>query len=142
MTQKHLKITEYLRVLQIEYIQNEIRKKIYSKKNKDYYKKVLQFKEEKIKDIGHKNTLPTIFDDEILRNEFIELVYSRIGYPTFLTEEELSYYFARQCEVKIVENDVVSIGHIIDYDATERVVEIFTDGKTLKVDRSRVTRLL
>ena len=53
---RHLSTYEYLQVLQIEYIVAELRKKIYvKKKDKDFYRRVLEGIEKKIKDISTKD---------------------------------------------------------------------------------------
>lgn len=126
-TEKTRDITlyEYLDCLQLEYIQAELRSKIYPKpKDKTYWKKVMSGKKAKIDDIAGRNGLPTIFTDNLIKDQYRAKIVNDTGIPSFIykeasidddefKEKDFCYYYSIDNEVKVlVGNGEVSVGRI------------------------------
>ncbi len=113
---------EFLEALQQEYIQGELRLKIYPKsKDKKYWKKVLAYKETKIKDIAKRNSLPNIFDDESIKSGYRDKLIRQTGMPSFVYKDQSDmdeflskdflYYYSRGSEVRVlIGNGEVEVG--------------------------------
>ena len=79
---RHISILEYFNRLQLEYLLYELRTKIYpSSDDKAKFKKVLQFKKDKINDISKKNMLISIFDDEELKRDMTDQLFGSENMP-------------------------------------------------------------
>lgn len=154
---RNLPVYDYLRQLQKEYIVAELRKKIYpGYKDKAYYTRVMEGKEQKIEDIATRNSLPTIFTDRDLRTEIYHLVYREKGYPNFSYRDELEaeslvdldryYYYMNNSQVKFFIKDKMKIGTIISVDflKDEVVVSCSEDSHTYKLNLQddNLTRIL
>lgn len=126
---------DFLQCLQKEYVNAELRSKIYpSIGDKKYYRKVMGYKEEKIEDISMRNQLPSIFNNQDVRNDVYFEVYTNFGCPNFVykneTEKEkfkqsdLLNYFAVGGEIKIQKEDGrIEIGIIVDNLALEEAID-------------------
>lgn len=85
---------EYFLLVQKEYIQAELRRKIYpNAKDKRYYLKVMNFKKEKIEDISERCKLKNIFNSKEKLQEVKEGLFTPEGVPTFLEAHELAHYY-------------------------------------------------
>lgn len=128
---------EYLESLQTEYINAELRKKIYPiLKDKRFYERTMRYKKEKIKDIAHRNDLPTIFNNDDEKERIYSKTYTKYGLPNFLYRKkedieefrkwDVINYFALGSEVKIDEGGgMVSVGTIMD---NSNITSIFFDN--------------
>lgn len=163
---RDLSMFEYLHVLQIEFVVAELRKKIYpSKKDKNYYSRVMIFKKEKIEDIATRNKLPTIFDDEAMKEKVYLEVYNREGgFPNFhykdngktnpktgrkeideQMENDFYNYYLSDTEIKVImEDNQIAIGTIKDVDEENDIcrVKLRHDNEIKIVTLNRVTRIL
>jgi len=155
---RHLSMFNYLNQLQIEYLIAEFRKKIYpSMVDKDYWNGVMELKKEKIVDIAAKNHLPTIFDSKEVKLEKYNELYPIEGFPNIWyrpdNEEEAEkqkyldkrYYYARGCEVKILEGNKILIGTIKDVDFINEKISVLIQGKSstpLSYPINKITRIL
>jgi len=84
-----LTIFEYFNTLQLEWICADLRTRIYTRdKDIQYWEFVKQGKKAKIENIASKNTLPTIFDDPQMREEFTRKIYRDKGFPCFLYKDD------------------------------------------------------
>lgn len=122
---RHQSLFEYLEALQLEHIQAEVRRKIYPKpKDKVFWEKVLSHKKEKIIDIASRNGLPSIFDDELVKNQYRSKIFPETGFPTFFYKDDIDkaefelkdfkYYFSAGSEVKILQElGKIVIGKIV-----------------------------
>jgi len=145
-------IIGYFDILQQEYFQNEIRRKIYpNASDKAYYEAVMERKAVKIKDIAAKNSFLSIFNSEIKRNEYITLVYKPKGLPYFgksQSNKDVNHYFASGSLVKVYssEGDDIQnykLGNIRFHNVTTASVEvILKDGNVVERSRTLVTRVL
>jgi hypothetical protein len=117
---------QYLESLQTEYINAELRKKIYPiVKDKRFYERTMKWKRQKIEDIAQRNELPTIFTNSEEKSRIYEKTYTKYGLPNFLYRNESEIvefrkwdvinYFAKEAEVKLDEGEgKVSVGTIVD----------------------------
>lgn len=86
---RHISFDDTLRALENEYISSIIRSKIYTLgKDKKHWGKIASLKEEKIKNIGSKKGLNTMFDDPILKDVAFDRVIPIWGFPNFTYNEK------------------------------------------------------
>lgn len=158
MNTRDLSIFEYAYNLQKEYICAEIRLKIFQKKYRSYWTRVMSGKKAKIEDITTRNSLNNIFTS---REEYLE-VYSKIvpewGAPSFTYRDEAQrdrlgkwdriYFFNNSAEVKVLtEDNKIAIGTILDNSLCSAeyptvVVKIKGLEKSLPIPLKRVSRIL
>jgi hypothetical protein len=151
---RNLSVYRYFEKLQFEYIVAELRKKIYpAKKDKNYHEKVMRFKKEKIEDIALRNSLPSIFSDSKIRQEYYQQIYKMEGIPNFFYKDELEqqelqqkdymFYYAINSEVKFFEESKIVIGVIksVDFDSQILRIEDYDNNKYTK-KLNQITRIL
>lgn len=85
-----MKITDYLDVLQREYISYFFRYRIYPQPYSDRYKEYCRTKREKIEDVSRKSCSPNIFDDILVHNMYVEKFIKPFGLPAFEYRDEKS----------------------------------------------------
>lgn len=151
---RNLSVYKYYEQLQLEYIVMELRKKIYpAKKDKNYYSKVMKFKQEKIEDIALRNKLPSIFSDSSMRKSCYSKVYPTEGLPNFfyknksekeeLQQKDYMFYFAKNSEVKFTSGSEVVIGTVISVDFDSQTVNIEDYNRNVHVmNLNHITRIL
>lgn len=127
MHKKSLPTIEHLDILQKEYLICLYRKKIYKKiKDKEYWGRVANMKEQTIKKISERNELPNIFTcDKIMAKKQFE-VFNAENFPLFyyIDEEskatqllkDIRYHFSPQTSVKWIENDEINTSVVIGID--------------------------
>jgi hypothetical protein len=94
MNNRNLSILDYLKQLQLEYLLYELRIKIYPKsEDKKQYKKILDYKENKILDICKKNSLDNMFTNGEILKEIESDFYDQFGNPKELTKRDKYFYF-------------------------------------------------
>lgn len=99
---RNLSPIDYLDALQKEYFTSKLRHDIHhNKNNKEYHKRVMGHKKEKIESIAFKNAIPNIFSDQAIWSEYRDKVYLLTGVPTVLTEEEVMLYYSPNQDVKV-----------------------------------------
>lgn len=155
---RHLSIFNYLDALQLEYIQSQIRRKIYPKqKDKRFFDRVLDNKKSKIEDIATRNGLPSIFRDDTLFDGYRERIVEEWGIPSFFYKDEADraefemkdfrYYFSKGSEIKVKLNEEGESGIAtinISPKLGEDVVDVQLRGtnETLKVSIKHIVRIL
>lgn len=153
---KNQSILEFFEVLQLEYFICEIRKKIYiSQKDKNYYKRVMDFKKNKIEDLSLKNGIPSIFSDEELRIDFIKKTYPKLGLPEFIkcynntklaiwTENDNNHYYLTGKDIKIVIDDTILVGVLekVDLKNCFGIVKIRKESNQRTIFLKEITRIL
>lgn len=146
----------YLECLQLEYITCELRKKIYfKKKDKAFYQRTMERKQEKIKDISERNFLSTIFNDDNVKEEMYARVYKEHGFPDFaynsdsdiieFAQKDKEYYYSENAEVRVLmENEKVEVGIIVDRFFEQGLIHIKLRNReeTKPYPLARVTRIL
>lgn len=132
---KDQSIFEFYETLQMEYLICELRRKIYPKdKDKSYYTKTGNHKEEKIRDISERNQLPSIFNNNGTRAEISARVFNEFGLPNFmyknkdeadeLKPKDIFYYYNEGVEVKVKTDEGMKIGTISSgVDAEWKVID-------------------
>lgn len=92
---RELSAAEYFIQIQKEYLIAQFRSKIYfSPKNKRYWKKVSEYKAEKIKKIAARNKLNSILNSEQKLNEFRSRLFDKNGKPKFeMNEDDVKNYY-------------------------------------------------
>lgn len=154
---RNLSMFDFFEVLQLEFIIAELRKKIYpKKKDKDFYKKVMDEKKRRIEDISFKNhNLPSIFNDQSKREEKYREIYQEYGPPIFMYKDneqkveqenkDFYYYYYPESEVKFIDEEKqIKIGTIKICNLKAKIVEIeLKDTTTIRVvDIEKITRIL
>ena len=138
-TTRHLSTYQYLQILQLEYIVTELRKKIYVKrKDKDFYKRVLEGKRKKIKDICLRNSLPSIFIEDDAKSKCYGEVYRPFGYPEFhykndeqiqeFKAKDFYYYYYKGADFKVKDEEQTLVGTLISVDEEAEVAYIKLKG--------------
>lgn len=137
---RHLSTYKYLQVLQLEYIVAELRRKVYVKsKDKAFYKRVLEGKEQKIKDICLRNSLPSLFtNDEEKANCYAE-VYKPFGYPEFYYKndeqvqefkaKDFYYYYYKGSDFRVNDDGETRVGTLSSVDEENQVAYIKLKGE-------------
>lgn len=139
---RHLSTYEYLQILQTEYIVAELRKKIYvKKKDRDFYKRVLEGKEKKIKDICLRNSLPSLFENDETKAEIYAEVYKAFGYPSFhykndeqiqeFKAKDFYYYYYKGSDFRVKVEEDTKVGTLCSVDEENGVVFIKLKGEEL-----------
>ena len=126
MVERKLSIYQYFEALQIEWLVADLRCRIFkSQKDKDYWNKVKEGKRVKIESIGNKNKIPTIFNDNELKNDLINRIYNDYSYPDFHYKDEenrnsqgywdLLNYYSKGSEVRYEDMGEVKVGRVVEY---------------------------
>lgn len=152
---RNISILSYFNILQIEYLQAELRSKIYpKKKDKKYWgERVMEGKKTTIEEIAERNNIPSIFTDETMLREFQKKIYRDKSYPLFTYRDQeqkeqqeyldLKYYYYVGSEVRIETLNEVMIGKVSrEYTLHDQLVYVEINGKEEKFPVSEVTRVL
>lgn len=133
MKTRNLSLADFLNQLEIEYLQADFRRAIHhSPKNKRHWKKVMEYKKEKIIDISRKCELDSIFDSLDKKREICELLFpnqKRIKFGFELSIEEMELYYSLQSSVKVeVEENTFRNGKIVEVDLNKKMASIVLKG--------------
>jgi hypothetical protein len=151
---RHLPILDFYENLQVEFIQADLRHKIYPKlKDKAYWGRVKEGKRATIEKLAEKNMLPSIFTDESMLRQFEKRVYRDVSYPLFTYRDEnhkmeqeyydLKYYYNQGADVRIDIDGEVFTGKITkEYIPFNQQLSITVKGKEEKYALKFVTRIL
>ena len=105
MKSRHINILDFLEQLQLEYFQADFRRSIHhSPKNKAFWKRVMEWKKEKILDVSSKSDLENIFNNEREADEYRKRVFpyaKSIAIKFELSDEEVKLYYAVGSPVKV-----------------------------------------
>lgn len=152
---RHLSILDFFENLQIEYIQADLRHKIYPKlKDKSYWQRVKEGKKATIEKLAEKNSLPSIFSDTEMLRAFEKRVYRDVSYPVFTYRDEnhkmeqeyydLKYYYNQGSDVRIDQDGTIMIGKISkEYiPFRDSLISVTVQGKESRYSIKFVTRIL
>lgn len=141
MKTRNLSVAEYYQQVQKEYLIADFRRKVYfSPKDKEYWKRVVAYKEKRIKDISERNGLKSILNDKEKYAELKSMLFDAKGKPKFeLTQDDVRNYY--------------SVGNEFGYNGDIYILDQFTaDGKLIlcsvlkeeyvEVDQADVWRIL
>jgi hypothetical protein len=143
---RHLSSFEYFEVLQREYLIAEIRRKIYpSIKDKNYYKKIMSYKRDKIEDLSNRNNLDSIFTSKETRDKYVQEIYPSVGLPNFeLTEKDILFYYHPESDVRVEIDGLKKVGKIVsvDFELNMANVKFRGESSVRKCKIHQVTRIL
>jgi len=145
---KNLSPLEFLDVLQQEYYISEIRAKIsVSIKDKEFYRKLMGYKKEKIENIAMRNQIDSIFSSEEIRNEYIKKIYplAKGGLPQFeLTEKDIKNYYIEGSDVRFLIDNKKFVGKIETVNFEKNFAFLKVKGKKEKrvIKLHELTRIL
>ncbi|SEW37554.1 hypothetical protein [Chitinophaga arvensicola] len=149
---RELSIYDFFVVLQVEWVQADIRHRIYrSEKDKKYWERVKEGKEMSIRKIAERNSLPTIFDDPYIKNDIDKRVFQTSSYPLFTYKNAemkaeleyldlLFYYYkgsAVRCELP---DGSLKQGRITAYQPFDALLTVTIDNVCLKVPVTKTIR--
>lgn len=155
---RDLPITDYLDILQREYVVAEIRHKIYPKiGDKKYWEKVMIGKRKKIEDICFRNKIQNIFNDQAEKERIYLDIYSENGLPNFsyinddqkfgkgefpgLEETDIFYYYADGADVRVDYSDR-KLGKITGKDLDRSKIFVEINNVEYECGMDKVTRIL
>lgn len=151
---KNQTIIEFLEALQNEYVVAELRSKIYPKqKDKRYWKdRVMQGKKDKIQQIAERNNLPTIFNDQRVKDTVYFNIYDISGFPKFvykndeerqeLEDKDFNNYYMHNTEFKIDQNGTIAYIKNVDSDTEIAKLEVKDTGAVVERDLGEIARIL
>jgi len=145
---RNISTYQFLVELQKEHFIAELRSKIHTKKEqKDKLRQIMKYKIEKIEDVSSRNSLPTIFTSDEVREKIRSLVFDIDNKPKFelFNEYDELKYYSRGNEFKILSED--KTGQIgISQDVLHEKRKIFLkllDSETLvELEFAEVVRIL
>ncbi len=136
---RHIPILQFFEELQLEYLLYELRVKIFpSKRDKDNYKDVLDYKRDKIENISSKNDLSNIFNSESKLEEITEKFYNDFGIPKNMSKRDKYFYY-------FIGSDFSYRGEgvkLLSYDLSVGTVDVGINGENKTVDINEVKRIL
>ena len=137
---RDISILDYFKVLQQEFLYFELKVKIYpSAKDKEYFKKIMDFKKSKIIDIAEKNSLSTIFDSDVNMEESRALFFNEYGNPNRLGKRDWYFYYKIGADFSYEGKGV----KIKRYNLTVKVASIELDsGEVIEVSLDDISRIL
>lgn len=151
--ERHISTLDYFNRLQEEYFICNLRARIYPRvKDKSYWRKVAEFKKDKIESIAERNNLASIFSDVGVHSEIYFKTIPTSCYPnfTYKTEDYVTkdndfiHYYAIDSDVKIVEDwDKFSeTGILISIDLEENTGKVKTSKGTIESDLTKIVRII
>ncbi len=147
---RNLSTLEYIKVLEVEWWINSLKRKIYpSKVDKGYYTRVTMFKKSRIIDMSDRNQIPHIFNDNDKMKELNKRLSPVGGCPEFegRTDLDLINYYLPNSDVRCFygfENrkPLIKVGKIISFDIKIHQVEVQVENEQAKfLTTSSVTRI-
>jgi hypothetical protein len=152
MKSRDISLVELYTALQNEYLSYYLRKKVYCKEFSVNYNAICLQKKDKIEKISSKNNLPSIFNDEHLKEDYLNKFINEAGIPNLTYKDEVIkkkmqcwdnwYYFTRGTSVKFKRNDRVELGVVLVNDKENCIVSIKDqNGLELDLHYSNVSRL-
>ncbi len=142
---RNIPLSEFLEVLQLEYVVAQLRSKIYFKpKDKTFWgERVLEGKRKKINDILERNPgTPSIFDSPKEADRIKSLIFREWGMPNFYYRDEeqrleleikdFFNYFSKGASVKVRSDKDIRTGVIISTDENRQFVTVKIRGEEKK----------
>ena len=151
---RKLSVKKYFEKLQSEFIIAKIRSQIYPKSgDREYWKKVMIKKQEKIADIAERNKIPSIFTDQSLMKKIEHDVKGTQGFPMFSYKDQVEYnrlysldlynYYHKGTEVRVNPTEItVVFGAIEKFDQIKSLVLVKIENEDQIFHMDLVTRIL
>ena len=138
---KNLSVAEYFLQIQKEYLIADFRRKIYySPKDKKYWQKVCDYKQDRINKIGERNHLNSIMNSESKLEEFRRELFDCYGKPKFeMTAKDIKNYYSNGNEFSY-KGEI----YILDQVRSDGTMTIYSPDKEeyLNVNREEISRIL
>lgn len=149
---RDIPLSELYANLQLEYISYFLRSKVYCKDFAERYKTVCDAKKEKIDRISNRNSLPSIFNDEVEKERYIQMFLNPSGTPNFTYKDETikakmgcwdgHYYFFGGVSVKILIAGQVRLGVITHNSRYKKIATVIDEFKNEHVlHYNNITRI-
>lgn len=140
MSDSNLSLFDYFNKLQSEYLLYQFRIKIYpSRADKEKFKEILNYKEQKILDICQSNGLSNMFNNGEVLEEIEKEFYNNFGVPKDLTNKDKYFYYWIGANFSYNGRGV----KLISYDLMNQSCVICnTKGENLTVDLNFIRRIL
>ncbi|SHL14618.1 hypothetical protein SAMN05444266_102204 [Chitinophaga jiangningensis] len=149
---RELSIYDFFVVLQVEWLQADIRQKIYqSEKDKKYWGRVKEGKENTILKIAERNNLPNLFNDSYIKTEISNRVFQKNSYPLFTYKNadmkaeleylDLLFYYYKGSEVWFeLEDGLTQTGTVAAYQPFDAFVTVNVAGVHTRVPVAKTRR--
>ena len=105
-----------------------------------------------IEKFAEKNSLRSIFTDDVMRREFERRVYRENSFPLFTYRDDahrenqekwdLVNFYARGSDVRVKVYEDIKIGKVASYVPFSPIITVIIDGKLEKHSINLVTRIL
>lgn len=136
---RNISILDYFNALQKEYILYKIRLKIYPySKDKERFKTILKYKEEKILDIAENNKLDSIFSSTDKRNQIEKEVFDSCGVPKDFTKKDKYFFYHPRNYFSYKGSEC----KLISYDLEKQTAIINHSGVDITVHLSEIRRII
>lgn len=136
---RDISILDYFNVLQQEYLYFEVKSKIYpSSSDKDYFKRVMYFKQKKIEDIAQKNNLDSMFDSDKKLQEVRDEFFNVSGNPTRLGKRDWYFYYKPGSDFSYNGKGV----KMVSYDMDNNSAVVKTEQGEIEVSLDDISRIL
>lgn len=136
---RDISILKYFNILQVEYLLYELRTKIYpSKKDKENYFEVMDYKINKIENIANKNDLKTIFNSDEKFEEIKNMFLDESGVPKQMSNRDKYFYY-------FIGSDFVYKGKgvkLLQYNFDEGIATVEDENEEFEVDLKEIKRIL
>ena len=150
---RSLSLYDFFEILQAEYVVCELRALIYPiQSHKDFWNLAATKKREKIDDISRRNNIPSMFDDNRIKEVIKKKIYKEVGFPTFIYRDEaqrekqekwdIFNYYSVGARVNFYDDIELKDGHISDVDLIKKIASINSDQNICKINLENITRIL
>ncbi|MBV7533770.1 hypothetical protein [Chitinophaga sp. sic0106] len=149
---RELSIYDFFVVLQVEWLQADIRQKIYpGEKDKKYWGRVKEGKENTILKIAERNNLPNLFTDPYIKTDICNRVFQKSSYPLFTYKNadmkaeleylDLLFYYYKGTEVQFEQEDGhVQTGIVAAYQPFDTFITVNVKGVHTRVPVAKTRR--
>lgn len=124
MEKRNLSLSEYLDILQEEYLITKFRRSIYpAQTDKLFFEKVMKMKQDKIENISTKLKIDTIFNNSKLFDSVRSKIFNYLNQPIFgmNSKDEYYYYYKGSDFITVLDRSKCKI---IEHNSSERNVLI------------------
>lgn len=145
-------LSDFFSRLQMEYLCYRFRELIYQRPfDKKKFADICLKKKEKIDQIALENCLPTVFNNAVQRDVYLQKFFKKNGMPLFCYRDEYQqkvkgyydamYYYVIGTSVRFVENDSIEMGCVQECKVDEKKVVIEWEHHTVEHPFESVTRV-
>lgn len=135
---RNIPLSDLYSCLQLEFISYFLRAKTYCKDFAAGYGEICIAKKEKIDKISEKNHLPSIFNDDHVKQRYLDKFFNEYGVPNFTYKDDQikskmncwdrHYFFQKGCSVKFLCNEELLIGQVVHNDKNTCIVTVLDEN--------------